>query len=232
MFTRMQSIARRKRCSRCKRSKFAEDFPVSRARPDGRYAYCRACCSVLRRECVARDPDSFRTKNREAMREWRKAQKPEADRRRELRRAREFWERVEIGELEVCWAWVGHRTQEGYGVLHRKQRNRPAHRVAWLLSYGAEPSGVVMHKCDNRACCNPLHLQDGTPLENTLDMVSKGRAWSFGNRVVLEPEKVQRLRELSADGWTGRAIAAEMGVSTATVSRVLSRQRWAHVPDT
>lgn len=37
-----------------------------------------------------------------------------------------------------------------------------AHVVAYMAYYGEAPSGVVMHKCNNKQCCNPHHLVVGT----------------------------------------------------------------------
>lgn len=50
-----------------------------------------------------------------------------------------------------------------------------AHRVVAALTRGLLEKDYVMHKCDNRICCNPDHLQVGTALDNFLDMVNKGR---------------------------------------------------------
>ncbi len=54
---------------------------------------------------------------------------------------------------------------------------RCAHRVSWVIHNGGikEPKKMVMHRCDNPGCVNPLHLRLGTCSENTRDMVNKGR---------------------------------------------------------
>jgi hypothetical protein len=52
-----------------------------------------------------------------------------------------------------------------------------AHRLSWLVNVGEIPEGMhVLHKCDNRPCCNPKHLFLGTNLDNIKDRVSKNRS--------------------------------------------------------
>jgi hypothetical protein len=52
-----------------------------------------------------------------------------------------------------------------------------AYKWSYQFHKGEEvPSGkVVMHKCDNKICVNPEHLELGTQLDNIADMVAKGR---------------------------------------------------------
>lgn len=91
-----------------------------------------------------------------------------------------FWERVLVGSADDCWLWQGSVRNNGYGQLQRRAICKiplKAHRVAWELTNGSIPDGVyVLHRCDNRRCCNPSHLFLGTGLDNINDMVSKGRS--------------------------------------------------------
>ena len=226
MLTPMQN---KKRCPDCKKLKWKEDFGRNSSNKDGLYSYCRACVCRRTRARVEKDPDAHREYMRQYMQRQRLRGAEEGKRLRALYLARRFWMTVRVTDLESCWEWTGHRTVEGYGKVMRDGKKWPAHRLAWNLTYNDGPHGVVMHKCDNRACCNPLHLQDGTPLENTFDMIAKGRAASFGHEIMLTPEKVAEVRRLSLAGETGRAIAARMGVSTATISKVLTGKRWSSV---
>lgn len=219
----------KKRCSDCKKLKWKEDFGLCSSAKSGLYSYCRACVCKRTKARVAKDPDAHREYMRNYMDRQRRRGAEEGRRLRSLYLARLFWTKVSVAGLESCWEWHGYRTDEGYGRAMRYGKIWPAHRLAWSLAYNDDPQGVVMHRCDNRACCNPLHLQDGTPLENTLDMIAKGRAASFGHEIVLTPEMVAEVRRLSLAGETGRAIAQRIGVSTATISRVLTGKRWRSV---
>jgi hypothetical protein len=44
------------------------------------------------------------------------------------------------------------------------------------IDHGWYPKPCGLHKCDNPPCCNPVHLFEGTPKDNTRDMQVKGRA--------------------------------------------------------
>lgn len=90
-----------------------------------------------------------------------------------------FIERIK--KTEYCWEWIGTITTHGYGHFKHKQKVYRAHRVAFVLFKGMIPEGMyVCHACDNPKCVNPDHLWLGTPRDNAMDMVSKGRA--VGNK--------------------------------------------------
>jgi hypothetical protein len=74
-----------------------------------------------------------------------------------------FWSRVKIGTRDDCWLWTGTMSTAGYGRLRNNGPRIYAHRVAYMLSIGEIPDGLlVLHACDNPPCCNPDHLNVGT----------------------------------------------------------------------
>jgi hypothetical protein len=80
--------------------------------------------------------------------------------------AERLWSRTVLGsvpahrpELGPCLEFTGCRDQ-GYGTIRVTRRKCYTHRVAWTLAHGPIPSGFFIdHQCENRACCNPLHLE-------------------------------------------------------------------------
>src|SRR5678816_2720764 len=92
---------------------------------------------------------------------------------------RRFWNKVNMSTPDQCWNWMGEISYHGYGrfrVGPHKHDMTMAHRVAYFVTYGKIKEGYnILHKCDNRACCNPDHLYQGTPKDNAFDMVSRGR---------------------------------------------------------
>lgn len=119
-----------------------------------------------------------------------------------------------------CWDWIG-ATVSGYGVLNIGTKNILAHRLSYILNISDELQGLnVLHKCDNRRCCNPEHLFLGTHKDNTRDMVLKGRAKGNGK---LTPLQIQAIR---ADNRKQAEISKEYGITRIQIWRIKSHKVW------
>jgi hypothetical protein len=93
-----------------------------------------------------------------------------------------YWDRVVV--KPGCWAWLGSKLPSGYGLFGHRGRSVYAHRFSYTLHKGSIPGGwVVMHKCDNPECSNPLHLEVGTQADNRRDCAAKGRNPLNGNHL-------------------------------------------------
>ena len=101
-----------------------------------------------------------------------------------------FWSKVIIKGLNDCWEFSGCKFNCGYGAVSINYRKEYAHRVAYKLFYGPISKGkFICHTCDNKVCCNPLHLYCGTMKDNLIDSVRVRKG-------LLSLDKVRLIRKL------------------------------------
>lgn len=79
-------------------------------------------------------------------------------------------------EETPCWLWLGCKSKTtGYGQFKMDARRGSTvkvgpHVFAYLYYIGEIPAGYeVHHRCYQRACCNPRHLELKTHKENVFD---------------------------------------------------------------
>lgn len=73
-----------------------------------------------------------------------------------LRKSKPRW----IVKDNGCWEWVGATLLPGYGCLKVRGKTLRAHRFAFEVEHGPVAPGVdIHHRCHNRLCVNPDHLE-------------------------------------------------------------------------
>ena len=130
-----------------------------------------------------------------------------------------------------CLEYQGKRLNEGHGYIWLNGKTTVVSRLAYELTYGEIPKDkCVLHTCDNPPCINPMHLYVGTKLDNSNDMVLRGRdkhqsAEENGN-ACLNWEKVRQIRAEYKKGWSASSIAKEFNVHRCHVWRIVQNKTW------
>lgn len=126
----------------------------------------------------------------------------------------------ERGFKSPCWIWQAARTAGGYGQITIDGEKLYAHRVAYALLVEGIPAGrVVHHRCQQRACINPAHLEH---------MDARKHLGSDGHGKLSEGD-VRKIRQLAAAGTNQRHIAEQFNVSRDYVNAVACRRERAEV---
>ena len=102
-----------------------------------------------------------------------------------------FFSKVE--KTETCWNWTG-TLVKGYGCTSVNGRSKRSHRVSYELLVGPlEPATILHHKCANRKCVNPDHLQVVSYTENMAEMFERN---AYIKKIKFLEEENKQLREM------------------------------------
>ncbi len=150
-----------------------------------------------------------------------------------------FWEKVNkepgLGPWGDCWEWIAGKDGCGYAKFNFSSgKYAKGHRWIYEATFGPIPEGLlVRHKCDNRVCVNPDHLELGTHKDNSDDKISRGRdrklRGMFHPRARLTKDQVIQIRQEYIRGsneFGQNGLARKYGVTRSAISHVLKDRAW------
>lgn len=145
-----------------------------------------------------------------------------------------FWSQAAItANPDKCWIWQRTFVNHGYGQIQLGGKRYRAHRLAWQLANGHPPAVdlEILHSCDNPSCINPNHLSEGTHKQNMAEALERRRlkVGSECSWTDLTEVDIIKIRQLLADGSTGRAVARMYNMSEPAISEIKNRRKWKHV---
>lgn len=145
------------------------------------------------------------------------------------------WQLVKTDDPDKCWEWQGCVNNTGYGSMTVSQKAYSAHRIIYALTYPnsidfAAPKDktlkqFILHKCDNRLCCNPNHMELGNYNDNNKDCAKKGRAkaprGAEHKNAKLTQEQAEEVRAIYKTGLTFVEIGKMFNIHANNISRIV-----------
>lgn len=134
-----------------------------------------------------------------------------------------------------CWFWTGaiDSGRSHYPILIRDGSRFPVHRISAQLRFGAIPTGaMVLHKCDQKTCVNPEHLEIGDNRKNVQDAHARGLHTILVGEACahskLTETQVDEIRAVNGRFKRGQQseMAERFGVCASTIRHVRSNRNW------
>lgn len=135
-----------------------------------------------------------------------------------------------------CWEW-NKSLRLGYAQIIAFGQSWFGHRLSYKIFKGDFPNDLfVCHRCDNKKCINPEHLFLGTPKDNVIDMMNKGRQnhakGTNAGRAKLCDSKVLEARRLYKYENIGYSkLARRYGVTSRTIYSAVNGKTWKHLKE-
>ena len=146
-----------------------------------------------------------------------------------------FWSKVDKKGIDDCWEWQAGIKSTGRGNFSIGRKTIQAHRMAWMLTFGEIPKGMLIcHHCDNGKCVNPNHLFLGTYKDNVKDMYEKGRDnVLYGEQdpksILTEKQVIDIKTRWIPYKYSQQKLANEYGVARTTIQSIVGNKNWKHI---
>lgn len=134
-----------------------------------------------------------------------------------------------------CFECTSHNPDSsGYARNYFNGKTTGMHRFVYEEMFGLIPGDlVVRHKCDNRICINPEHLELGTVADNIRDRDERGRhkplRGSKNGFSKLKEEDVLEIISLLDKGKHKKDIANQFKVSLSSIYAISNKQNWGYL---
>lgn len=146
----------------------------------------------------------------------------------------DVWDLIAKKGEDECWEWQGCKNNTGYGSMTVSQIPYSAHRIAYFLTFpntidvvapkDKSAKQFILHKCDNRSCCNPNHMMLGNYDDNNKDAKAKGRSnarrGEHHKSAKLSQEQAEQARLFRGHGWSFVEIGKMFGIHANNISRI------------
>jgi hypothetical protein len=124
-----------------------------------------------------------------------------------------FWSKVDkTTDPDGCWLWTGYRSNGRGKIGSGGKRGKVllAHRASYEITYGAvSDDEIVHHKCHNKLCVNPNHLELVASRKDHIKLHS-----------ALSSEQQKEILIRSMAGESRGELAKEFGVSRNRISQI------------
>jgi hypothetical protein len=125
-----------------------------------------------------------------------------------------------------CWHYQGRHNACGYPQAIIRGSQYYLHRISYMFFYNVllAPEQLCLHKCNNTACFNPLHLYIGTHADNARDRIAAGATTKKTPR-----ELVIKAKSLIKLGYTTEEIADLTGLGVFLIVAIKQNRRHSDV---
>ena len=127
-----------------------------------------------------------------------------------------------------CLEFTGPVDKYGYPKIKVRSEGRNTyqrgHRVMWSHVNGEITNSLcVLHKCDNKRCCDPAHLYLGTRKENNRDKFYR----AVGKTPLRHPTQIACAKRLILTNAHDSDVSFVTGLPARTIAKIRLGQAWA-----